>query len=128
MPVISRGATISVLGSVRYLLSGDEEEDGVTINDDAYLEEIEKDFAPLVLLDLPTLRALMSKPVGFKVVALRVSLHYKGCEGKVRKHISKMEGVTSFEIDFASKKVMVMGDMTPLGVLSNISKLMRAQF
>lgn len=23
---------------------------------------------------------------------LRVSLHCKGCEGKVRKHISKMEG------------------------------------
>lgn len=28
------------------------------------------------------------------MVVLRVSLHCKGCEGKVRKHISKMEGET----------------------------------
>lgn len=27
-----------------------------------------------------------------QVVVLRVSLHCKGCEGKVRKHISRMEG------------------------------------
>jgi copper chaperone CopZ len=27
-----------------------------------------------------------------QVVVLRVSIHCKGCEGKVRKHISKMEG------------------------------------
>lgn len=29
----------------------------------------------------------------FQVVVLRVSLHCKGCEGKLRKHISRMEGV-----------------------------------
>ncbi|XP_074578441.1 protein SODIUM POTASSIUM ROOT DEFECTIVE 2-like [Curcuma longa] len=141
-----RGGTVSVPGSARYLLGGDEEEDeGVTIDGDAYLEETEKDLPPLVSLEPPTLRALMSEPVGFKtcsisaaaaavakrqnqVVVLRVSLHCKGCEGKVRKHISKMEGVTSFEIDFASKKVTVVGDVTPLGVLSSISKVKHAQF
>lgn len=35
-----------------------------------------------------------------KVVHLRVALHCKGCEGKVRKHISKMEGETGFEHGF----------------------------
>ncbi|KAK6943714.1 Heavy metal-associated domain, HMA [Dillenia turbinata] len=62
-----------------------------------------------------------------KVVVLRVSLHCKGCEGKVRKHISRMQGVTSFNIDFAAKKVTVVGDVTPLGVLASISKVKNAQ-
>ncbi|KAL6987528.1 hypothetical protein U1Q18_013272 [Sarracenia purpurea var. burkii] len=62
-----------------------------------------------------------------QVVVLRVSLHCKGCEGKVRKHISRMQGVTSFDIDFAAKKVTVVGDVTPLGVLASISKVKTAQ-
>ncbi|KAI0501983.1 hypothetical protein KFK09_016928 [Dendrobium nobile] len=63
-----------------------------------------------------------------QVVVLRVSLHCKGCEGKVRKHISKMEGVTSFEIDMATKKVTIIGNITPLRVLSSVSKVKNAQF
>lgn len=90
------------------------------------------------------------------MVVLRVSLHCKGCAGKVKKHISKMEGelslilslsltsssvsiintykhasnpgVTSFDIDIATKKVTVVGDVTPLGVLNSISKVKSAQF
>ncbi|KAI5001472.1 hypothetical protein ZWY2020_026122 [Hordeum vulgare] len=62
------------------------------------------------------------------VVVLRVSLHCKGCAGKVKKHIAKMEGVTSFDIDIASKKVTVVGDVTPLGVLTSVSKVKPAQF
>lgn len=63
-----------------------------------------------------------------QVVELMVSIHCKGCEGKVRKHISRMEGVTSFSIDRATKKVIVIGEVTPLGVLSSISKVKNAQF
>ncbi|CAL5424320.1 unnamed protein product [Camellia sinensis] len=59
---------------------------------------------------------------------MRVSIHCKGCEGKVRKHISRMEGVTSFSIDLASKKVTIIGDVTPLGVLTSISRVKNAQF
>ncbi|KAF9598008.1 hypothetical protein IFM89_023580 [Coptis chinensis] len=62
-----------------------------------------------------------------QVVVLRVSLHCKGCEGKVRKHISRMEGVTSFSIDFATKKVTVVGDVTPLSVLASVSRVKNAQ-
>uniref|UniRef100_A0A5B6ZGK6 HMA domain-containing protein n=1 Tax=Davidia involucrata TaxID=16924 RepID=A0A5B6ZGK6_DAVIN len=65
---------------------------------------------------------------GDQVVELRVSIHCKGCEGKVRKHISRMEGVTSFSIDLATKKVTVIGDVTPLGVLTSISRVKSAQF
>ena len=36
-------------------------------------------------------------------------------------------GVTSFNIDFASKKVTVVGDVTPLSVLASISKVKNAQ-
>lgn len=63
-----------------------------------------------------------------QVVVLRVSLHCKGCAGKVKKHISKMEGVASFDIDIATKKVTVVGNVTPLAVLSSISKVKPAQF
>ncbi|XP_021716231.1 protein SODIUM POTASSIUM ROOT DEFECTIVE 1-like [Chenopodium quinoa] len=63
-----------------------------------------------------------------QVVVLRVSLHCKGCEGKLRKHLSKMEGVTSFSIDLETKKVTVIGNVTPLSVLTSISKVKNAQF
>ncbi|CAN6991526.1 unnamed protein product [Brassica oleracea var. botrytis] len=63
-----------------------------------------------------------------QVVILRVSLHCKGCAGKVKKHLSKLKGVTSFKMDFAAKKVTVTGDVTPLTVLSTISKVKNAQF
>ncbi|MCD9560199.1 hypothetical protein HAX54_018696 [Datura stramonium] len=62
-----------------------------------------------------------------QVVVLRVSLHCRGCERKMRKHISRMQGVKSFNIDFAAKKVTVTGDVTPLEVLASISKVKNAQ-
>ncbi|RWW77212.1 hypothetical protein BHE74_00014649 [Ensete ventricosum] len=61
------------------------------------------------------------------VVVLRVSLHCKGCEGKVRRHIAKMQGEIIC-VDLATKKVTVVGDVTPLGVLNSISKVKHAQF
>ncbi|XP_008809313.1 protein SODIUM POTASSIUM ROOT DEFECTIVE 1-like [Phoenix dactylifera] len=64
----------------------------------------------------------------FQVVVMRVSIHCQGCAGKVRKHISKMEGVTSFSIDLESKRVTVMGHVSPVGVLESISKVKRAEF
>ncbi|KAM0991166.1 hypothetical protein ACFX13_009710 [Malus domestica] len=67
-------------------------------------------------------------PPSNQVVVLMVSLHCKGCVGKLRKHLSRMEGVTSFNIDFAAKKVTVTGDVTPLSVLASVSKVKNAQF
>ncbi|XP_071916114.1 uncharacterized protein [Coffea arabica] len=63
-----------------------------------------------------------------QVVELRVTIHCRGCEGKIRKHIAKMEGVTSFSTDLATKKVTVIGNVTPLGVLTSISKVKNAEF
>ncbi|KAI3892620.1 hypothetical protein MKW92_017647 [Papaver armeniacum] len=54
-------------------------------------------------------------PAPHQVVVLRVSLHCKGCEAKVRKHVSRME-------------VTVTGDVTPLGVLTSVSKVKNAEF
>ncbi|XVE66518.1 hypothetical protein DITRI_Ditri08aG0085700 [Diplodiscus trichospermus] len=64
----------------------------------------------------------------FQVVVMRVSLHCQGCAGKVKKHLSKMEGVTSFSIDLESKKVTLMGHVSPVGVLESISKVKKAEF
>lgn len=62
-----------------------------------------------------------------EVVVLRVSLHCQGCAGKVKKHISKMEGVTSFSIDLPKQKVTVEGNLTPLEVLESISRVKNAE-
>ncbi|KAI3793671.1 hypothetical protein L1987_36291 [Smallanthus sonchifolius] len=71
--------------------------------------------------------SLSSRSSDQQVVVLRVSLHCRGCERKMRKHISKMEGVTSFNIDFMAKKVTVVGDITPLSVLTSVSKVKNAK-
>ncbi|KAA8545586.1 hypothetical protein F0562_020370 [Nyssa sinensis] len=68
-----------------------------------------------------------SDPV-FQVVVMRVSLHCQGCAGKLKKHLSKMEGVTSFSIELETKRVTVMGHVSPMGVLESISKVKRAEF
>ncbi|XP_022742254.1 protein SODIUM POTASSIUM ROOT DEFECTIVE 2-like [Durio zibethinus] len=80
------------------------------------------------IVSKPSSSSLSEKPSTHQVVVLKVSLHCKGCEGKVRKHLSRMEGVTSFSIDFAAKKVTIVGDVTPLGVLASVSKVKSAQF
>ncbi|KAK7267551.1 hypothetical protein RIF29_20228 [Crotalaria pallida] len=80
------------------------------------------------LASKPSSSSLKNPGSSDQVVELRVSLHCKGCEGKVRKHLSRMKGVTSFNIDFKAKKVTVVGDVTPLSVLASISKVKNAQF
>ncbi|KAJ9178227.1 hypothetical protein P3X46_010127 [Hevea brasiliensis] len=75
----------------------------------------------------PALKSSSSARSRDQVVVLWVSIHCKGCEGKVRKHISKMEGVTSFSIDLATKKVTIIGNVTPFGVLASVSKVKNAQ-
>ncbi|KAJ0958388.1 putative heavy metal-associated domain, HMA, heavy metal-associated domain superfamily [Helianthus annuus] len=66
-------------------------------------------------------------PSSSQVVVLEVALHCRGCERKMKKHISKIEGVTSFKIEFAAKKVTVVGDVTPLAVLTSVLKVKNAK-
>ncbi|XP_028756980.1 protein SODIUM POTASSIUM ROOT DEFECTIVE 3-like [Neltuma alba] len=75
----------------------------------------------------PALRSSSSPRSRNQVVVLRVSLHCKGCAAKVGKHVSKMQGVTSFSIDMEAKKVTIVGNVTPLGVLASVSKVKNAQ-
>ncbi|GMI74692.1 hypothetical protein HRI_001138500 [Hibiscus trionum] len=76
---------------------------------------------------LPKPVLLASSEHVFQVVVMRVSIHCQGCAGKVKKHLSKMEGVTSFSIDVESKRVTVMGHVSPAGVLESISKVKKAE-
>ncbi|XP_071720887.1 protein SODIUM POTASSIUM ROOT DEFECTIVE 1-like [Rutidosis leptorrhynchoides] len=68
-----------------------------------------------------------SPPSSDQVVVLEVSLHCRGCERKMKKHISKIEGVKSFKIEFMAKKVTVVGDVTPLSVLTSVLKVKNAK-
>ncbi|KAL4323725.1 hypothetical protein GQ457_11G007540 [Hibiscus cannabinus] len=65
------------------------------------------------IISKPSSSSFNDKPPKDQVVVLRLSLHCKGCEGKLRKHPSRMEGVTSFSIDFKAKKVTIVGHVTP---------------
>ncbi|OUZ99715.1 Heavy metal-associated domain [Macleaya cordata] len=62
-----------------------------------------------------------------KMVVLRVSMHCNGCARKVEKHISKMEGVISYQVDLENKKVVVIGDILPFEVLESVSKVKTAE-
>ncbi|KAI8013528.1 Protein SODIUM POTASSIUM ROOT DEFECTIVE 2 [Camellia lanceoleosa] len=119
----SGGDLMSPVGSSRYLLAGG--------GDKSNLMEMVSDFDPVLTLvpvdsinnsqalktedssasnsKPPSSSSSSSRSPDQQVVVLRVSLHCKGCEGKVRKHISRMQGVTSFNIDFAAKKVRWSG-------------------
>ncbi|KAL0555546.1 hypothetical protein IC582_009494 [Cucumis melo] len=130
-----------LVGSSRYLLESDTQSqyfDGLPEVDPVYDINPVDDYKELKTeanqdestssTTQPTL-SQEPKPTPTKqVVVLMVSLHCKGCEGKVRKHLSKMEGVTSFKIDYAAKKVTIEGDVTPVGVLASVSKLKHAKF
>ncbi|XP_061366500.1 protein SODIUM POTASSIUM ROOT DEFECTIVE 2 [Gastrolobium bilobum] len=63
-----------------------------------------------------------------QIVILRVSMHCQGCARKVEKHISKLEGVTSYKVDLETKMVVVMGDILPFEVLESVSKVKNAEF
>ncbi|QCD97854.1 copper chaperone [Vigna unguiculata] len=113
-------------GSSRYLLSDMPSfHGGSSLYDPVLaLTNVDKEKAQVLHHDKPSSSSSLPKSASSdQVVVLRVSLHCKGCEGKVRKHLSRMRGVTSFNIDFAAKKVTVVGDVTPLSVLASISKL-----
>ncbi|KDP32308.1 hypothetical protein JCGZ_13233 [Jatropha curcas] len=62
-----------------------------------------------------------------KMVVLRVSMHCHGCARKVEKHVSKLEGVTSYKIDLESKMVVLIGDVIPFEVLESVSKVKYAE-
>ncbi|XP_050271748.1 protein SODIUM POTASSIUM ROOT DEFECTIVE 2 [Quercus robur] len=62
-----------------------------------------------------------------KMVMLRVSMHCNGCARKIEKHISKMEGVTSYKVDLETKMVVVIGDILPFEVLESVSKVKNAE-
>ncbi|TKY62227.1 Copper transport protein CCH [Spatholobus suberectus] len=122
-------------GSSRYLLGDTPSLDGISVYDPVLaLTNVDKEKTQVLHQDVtncsskPSTSSLPKTGSSDQVVVLRVSLHCKGCEGKVRKHLSRMRGVTSFNIDFAAKKVTVVGDVTPLSVLASISKVKNAQF
>ncbi|KAM7509483.1 hypothetical protein LguiA_019936 [Lonicera macranthoides] len=76
------------------------------------------------IYDGPKTLAFQLKP---KIVVLKVSMHCNGCARKVEKHISKMEGVTSYKVDLDSKMVVVIGDIVPFEVLDSVSRVKSAE-
>ncbi|MBA0855310.1 hypothetical protein Goshw_011879 [Gossypium schwendimanii] len=122
---------------------GDDDDDKRVINNAKYSRLVGADKRPIVTTFVrreqnqqQKPKKTLEKPVQlassehvFQVVVMRVAIHCQGCAGKVKKHLSKMEaGVTSFSIDIETKRVTVMGHVSPVGVLESISKVKKAEF
>ncbi|XP_071707169.1 heavy metal-associated isoprenylated plant protein 33-like [Rutidosis leptorrhynchoides] len=57
-----------------------------------------------------------------QTVVLKVGMSCGGCAGAVKKVLTNMEGVESFDIDLELKKVTVKGNVEPDAVLQTVSK------
>ncbi|XP_051116085.1 heavy metal-associated isoprenylated plant protein 45-like [Andrographis paniculata] len=57
---------------------------------------------------------------------LRVHMDCHGCQRRIRKALSKLDGVDSVEIDMATQKVTVMGWANPDDVLKTVKKTGRS--
>ncbi|WOL01610.1 hypothetical protein Cni_G10327 [Canna indica] len=55
-------------------------------------------------------------------VVLKVGMSCQGCVGAVKRVLTKMEGVDSFDVDIQEQKVTVMGNVTPEAVFQTVSK------
>ncbi|KAI7730261.1 hypothetical protein M8C21_023098 [Ambrosia artemisiifolia] len=57
-----------------------------------------------------------------QTVVLKVGMSCGGCAGAVKRVLSNMEGVETFDIDLEQKKVTVKGNVDPDAVLQTVSK------
>ncbi|XP_047323157.1 copper transport protein CCH-like [Impatiens glandulifera] len=57
-----------------------------------------------------------------QTVVLSVRMSCEGCSGAVKRVLSKMEGVESFDIDMKEQKVTVIGNVEPEVVLQTVAK------
>ncbi|XP_076902147.1 copper transport protein ATX1-like [Bidens hawaiensis] len=57
-----------------------------------------------------------------QTVVLKVAMSCGGCAGAVKRVLSTMEGVETFDIDLEQKKVTVKGNIEPNAVLQTVSK------
>ncbi|TVU29875.1 hypothetical protein EJB05_21466 [Eragrostis curvula] len=57
-----------------------------------------------------------------ETVVLKVTMSCEGCSGAVKRVLSKMQGVESFDIDMKEQKVTVKGNVKPEDVFQTVSK------
>ncbi|OAY73388.1 copper transport protein ATX1-like [Ananas comosus] len=57
-----------------------------------------------------------------ETVVLKVGMSCEGCVGAVKRVLSKMEGVESFDVNLTEQKVTVKGNVKPEAVLQTVSK------
>ncbi|KAG2658814.1 copper transport protein ATX1-like isoform X1 [Panicum virgatum] len=64
----------------------------------------------------------MAAELTMQTVVLKVTMSCEGCAGAVRRVLSKMEGVETFDIDLKEQKVTVKGNVKPEDVFQTVSK------
>ncbi|CAL9119988.1 copper transport protein [Musa troglodytarum] len=57
-----------------------------------------------------------------ETVVLKVGMSCQGCAGAVKRVLTKMEGVESFDVDLKEQKVTVKGNVKPEDVFQTVSK------
>ncbi|XP_010493986.1 PREDICTED: WAS/WASL-interacting protein family member 1-like [Camelina sativa] len=62
------------------------------------------------------------EPLRYTTWVLRVSIHCEGCKRKIKKILSKIDGVYTTNIDVKQQKVTVMGNVEPEVLIKKIMK------
>lgn len=57
-----------------------------------------------------------------ETVVLKVAMSCEGCSGAVKRVLTKMQGVETFDIDMKEQKVTVKGNVKPEDVFQTVSK------
>lgn len=57
-----------------------------------------------------------------QTVVLKVAMSCEGCSGAVKRVLTKMQGVETFDIDMKEQKVTVKGNVKPEDVFQTVSK------
>ncbi|GLJ28756.1 hypothetical protein SUGI_0566820 [Cryptomeria japonica] len=61
-----------------------------------------------------------------ETVVLKVGMSCEGCVGAVKRVLTKMEGVETFDVNLKDQKVTVKGNVKPEAVLQTVSKTGKA--
>ncbi|MCO5593287.1 hypothetical protein L7F22_047295 [Adiantum nelumboides] len=60
-----------------------------------------------------------------QVVILKAFIHCQGCARRVKKTLSKLEGVSTFHVDVDQQKVTVIGSVCASDVLQSMNKVLK---
>ncbi|KAI5069195.1 hypothetical protein GOP47_0015496 [Adiantum capillus-veneris] len=116
--------------------SAEEEEEGrqgllpniASISNECNIEQRVIELASLNVHGVPLMNASKLQEQAActtQVVTLKAFIHCQGCARRVKKTLSKLQGVSTFHVDADQQKVTVIGSMGAEEVLQSMNKVLK---